>query len=114
MSINEEKVEKKVGKLYKRFIGPNSVGVSKNLENGIKKALRIAVIQNSKRHAHAVGEEVRSKILGICEEMALEASFGEGTNPNDFMKGFVQGNTLIYDRVKGATLVESVASNLEE
>ena len=54
--ISGEKIEEKAGKIYKRFIGPNSVGMSKNLESAIRKALGVAILQNSKRHERLVME----------------------------------------------------------
>lgn len=57
----------KVDKLYRRFIGPNSIGMSKNLENGIRKALHIAVIQSSKKQERRILEAVREKVCEKCE-----------------------------------------------
>lgn len=64
----EERMEKKVEKFYKRFIGPNSIGMSGNLEAAIKKALGIALTQQSKRQERRLLEECRRGIVSMCNK----------------------------------------------
>lgn len=96
-------IESKVEKIYKRFIGPNSLGMSKNLEKSIKRSLEVAITQCSKRQERAIIEKCREGVIDLCyKNTMVELAVPPGVDAKSYIEGWRTAYTNIMSMVNNS------------